>query len=74
MTVIKKKTPKPSTSSVSAAAGSTKATKGGKSKVTVTKMAVTPKIIPLLFLDEMPALGTWGAPKKKKEEEDPKKQ
>ena len=73
--VIKKKPPKVRTSGAFAVAGSAKGgTKGGKSKVTVTKMGITPRIIPLLFLDETPALGTRGACKKKKEEEDPKKQ
>ena len=65
--VIKKKTVKPMTS----ASGTSKSRgKAGKAKTsgkgTVTKM--TPKIIPLPFFDdEMPASGTRGAHKKKKE-------
>ena len=76
--VIKKKAPKASRSSASAAAGSSKS--GGmagkaksKTKVTVTKMAVTPKLIDLPFLEDTPALGMRGAHKKKKEDDEPKK-
>ena len=74
--VIKKKTPKMTKTSMSAATGSSKS--GGRagkpkssSKVTVTKTA--PKLIALPFLDdETPVSGTRGAHKKKKEGDDSK--
>ena len=43
----------------------------GAQKVKVMKTAVTPKLIPLPFLDETPALGMRGAWKKKEEDEKP---
>ena len=70
--VIKNKGPKASKSSTSTVAGSAKCGDKGcalKSKVTVTKTAVTPKLISLLFLEETPALGTRDACRKKKEED-----
>ena len=65
--VIKKKMVKPTTSVSGTSKSGGKAGKVETSgKVTVTK--TTPKIIPLPFLDnEMPASGTRGASKKKKE-------
>ena len=65
--VIKKKMVKPTTS----VSGTSKSGgRAGKAKTSgkVTVMKMTPKIIPLLFLDnKTPALGTRGAHKKKKE-------
>ena len=69
--VSKKKTVKASTSkgsSVSVVAGSSRGS-GVKSKVTVMKTAITPRLVNLPFLDKTPALRTRGAWKKKKEEE-----